>query len=244
MKGILRIVILCLLACLTACSAHKNLQSENATVICALAKPDGTKIVFGPQKISDGQTPESVFRSLQKVLSGASGSVEIQANFGPSLSLEIKTSLVDGKTEGTLEIFMLAEGKRFRTLTESYLHDQKHGHCIAYLPDGSVQYEGEWIHGAKDGLWTINYRNGKPAIFAHFQNNEMDGEAKVLDGTGTVVAIGDYKEGIPVNGSFIKDPSSFLTVTGTSQSRYETTLMHYKDGSQRDSSPLTITLGK
>ena len=119
----------------------------------------------------------------------------------------------------------------------NYKDGKKHGKWISYLEDGQIWYEenykdgeehGEFIlygygnynifhkvkiENKKDGKLdgkSIHYHiNGEINSIVNFQNGEKDGENIFYDKDGKIYWSGNYKEGILVDGNFIKSDEPF-----------------------------------
>eukprot|EP01083_Nonionella_stella_P206076 749882_1 len=47
---------------------------------------------------------------------------------------------------------------------------------MAYLKDGTLWYDGEWINGKRNGKGTSYYPNGRKRYIGDFKNNKYHGE--------------------------------------------------------------------
>jgi antitoxin component YwqK of YwqJK toxin-antitoxin module len=179
----------------------------------------------------------------QEEFGNESGSFIIKIAFSEEYALQVEGPLIDGKLEGIFRSYAIAPGKRLLTLVLPYFHDQKHGHCVDYFPDGTVMYEGDWLYGKKSGMWTLNTTKIKPLLIASFKDNDFHGEVKVYDKKGALIAQGEYRAGKPLNGSFISDPWKLFKAAPNMMFTLDTMLFHFKDGVQIDASPITLETG-
>jgi hypothetical protein len=235
---VIPLTFLCITICFLGCGRREG-PIDKAAVSYVLTKADGTRQESSTRYIRNGQSFEEIEQILgfwRPDLANATGSLHIKADFGV-VTAEFESTLVAGLREGVSRTTI---GKI--SLKESYLHDEKHGPTVAYL-DGAVWYEGEWTNGAMSGRWTINAPTFKPAMISMFQNDKYHGITQIYDMKGSLIAEGEYKESKPINGSFVANPQKVLEALKRREKSLHTILTHFRDGTQVDSSPITIMLG-
>lgn len=105
-------------------------------------------------------------------------------------SPEIHKDYVEGKP--VLEQhWSCATGKQVSE-TRSDAEGQRHGEQGLWYPDGSVAFQGSFVHGQRDGTWATNYTNGQARTLQTFHVGVATGPFAAWSPSGNRVGYGDY----------------------------------------------------
>lgn len=112
-------------------------------------------------------------------------------------------NLVDGFRHGTWREFH--ENGRPSSVG-NYDHGQAHGHYQSWYEDENPQIERMFVDNYAHGLQRIYHRNGVLREECHLDFDLKQGECRTWDELGALLAVGEYRNDMPWEGTFVVVP--------------------------------------
>lgn len=124
----------------------------------------------------------------------------------PDLKITHVSKVAQGESHGKSKMYTAG----FLRRETDFSHNKLHGWAIDYWPNGKIQQKTNWDRGTTIGKRYYYYIHGQVACEIPYINGRIEGQISYWASDGTLLSKGQYKDGKPSNGEFIKDFNLFV----------------------------------
>jgi antitoxin component YwqK of YwqJK toxin-antitoxin module len=108
--------------------------------------------------------------------------------YGPSGRLSKKETYSKDKLNGKTTVYYVPENVEDKSQrpakVTNYVNDVIEGEVIEYFETGTVKSKAAYVKGVKEGIFTINYPDGKKMILERYKKGVLHGWCSAYDETG------------------------------------------------------------
>ncbi len=99
------------------------------------------------------------------------------------------------------------------TALRSLKDGQPHGAYLWWHENGTLNTQGQFVEGLRDGTWIWYYQDGQKFADVTFQQDEVTGTEHHWAPDGSLLTTGEYRDGQPWNGTFVDFIGTQLIIT-------------------------------